>query len=215
MDGTGLVTPEFVGLARNRRTEESGIPHIYFTGCAGNVTAGKYNDGVADNRELFTGRIHTAMLQAEQASTRQPLERVAWTVEPVRLPPREDLDEEDLLAKIASVRTGTKVHSKHALMLTYVRRRERPIPFACMRLNDGVAVVNLPGEIFIEYQLQAQASHPDAFVAVAGYGDLGTGYITMETSFDEGGYEPTDAFVSGKSEKIVRAAIDRVLRETG
>ncbi|MDE2889082.1 MAG: hypothetical protein OXR72_12805 [Gemmatimonadota bacterium] len=215
MDGTGLVTPEFVGLARNRRTEESGIPHIYFTGCAGNVTAGKYNDGVADNRELFTGRIHTAMLQAEQASTRQPLERVAWTVEPVRLPPREDLDEEDLLAKIASVRTGTKVHSKHALMLTYVRRRERPIPFTCMRLNDGVAVVNLPGEIFIEYQLHAQASRPDAFVAVAGYGDLGTGYITMETSFDEGGYEPTDAFVSGKSEKIVRAAIDRVLRETG
>jgi hypothetical protein len=34
----------------------------------------------------------------------------------------------------------------------------------------------------------------------------------METSFDEGGYEPIDAFVSGKSEKIVRAAIDTVLR---
>ena len=211
-DGTGLVTPEFVGLARNRRTEESGVPHIYFTGCAGNVTAGKYNDGVADNRELFTGRIHTAMLEAEQASSRQPLERVAWTVEPVQLPPREDLVEEDLLAKIASVRRGSKVHSKNALMLTYVRRRERPIPITCMHLNDGVAVVNLPGEIFIEYQLHAQASRPDAFVAVAGYGDLGTGYITMKTSFDEGGYEPTDAFVSGQSEKIVRAAIDTVLR---
>ena len=63
-DGTGLVTPEFVGLARNRRTEESGVPHIYFTGCGGNVTAGKYNDGVADNRELFTGRIRTAMVEA-------------------------------------------------------------------------------------------------------------------------------------------------------
>ena len=211
-DGTGLVTPEFVGLARNRRTEESGVPHIYFTGCAGNVTAGKYNDGVADNRELFTGRIHTAMLEAEQASSRQPLERVAWTVAPVRLPPREDLDEEDLLAKISAARIGAKIHSKHALMLTYVRRRERPIPFTCMHLNDRVAVVNLPGEIFIEYQLHAQASRPDAFVAVAGYGDLGTGYITMETSFDEGGYEPTDAFVSGKSEKIVRAAIDKVLQ---
>ena len=214
-DGTGLVTPEFVGLARNRRTEESGVPHIYFTGCGGNVTAGKYNDGVADNRELFTGRIHRAMVEAEQGSTRQPLERVRWTVEPVRLPPREDLVEEDLLAEIASSAPGAKGHSKAALMVTYLRRRERPIPVTCMHINDGVAVVNLPGEIFIEYQLHAQASRPDAFVAVAGYGDLGTGYITMETSFAEGGYEPVDAFVSGQSEKIVRAAIDKVLRETG
>ena len=211
-DGTGLVTPEFVGLARNRRREESGVPHLYFTGCAGNVTAGKYNDGIADNRELFTERIHRAMLEAEQGSARQPLERVRWTVEPVRLPPREDMDEENLLAQIASAATGAKVHSKAALMLTYLRRRERPIPITCLHLNDGVAVVHLPGEIFIEYQLHAQESRPDAFVAVAGYGDLGTGYITLARSFAEGGYEPVDAFVSGRSEKIVRAAIEKVLR---
>ena len=211
-DGTGLVTPEFVGLARNRRRAESDVPHIYFTGCAGNVTAGKYNDGIADNRELFTERIHRAMLEAEQGSTRQPLERVGWTVEPVRLPPREDLAEENLLAQIASAATGAKVHSKAALMLTYLRRREWPIPITCLQLNELVAVVHLPGEIFIEYQLHAQASRPDAFVAVAGYGDLGTGYITLASSFAEGGYEPVDAFVSGRSEKIVRAAIEQVLR---
>ena len=211
-DGTGLVTPEFVGLARNRRREESGVPHLYFTGCAGNVTAGKYNDGIADNRELFTERIHRAMLEAEQGSARQPLERVRWMVEPVRLPPREDMDEENLLAQIASAASGAKVHSKAALMLTYLRRRERPIPITCLHLNDGVAVVHLPGEIFIEYQLHAQESRPDAFVAVAGYGDLGTGYITLARSFAEGGYEPVDAFVSGRSEKIVCAAIEKVLR---
>ena len=76
-----------------------------------------------------------------------------------------------------------------------------------------MAVVHLPGEIFIEYQLHAQESRPDAFVVVvAGYGDLGTGYITLASSFAEGGYEPVDAFVSGRSEKIVRAAIEKVLR---
>ena len=211
-DGTGLVTPEFVGLARNRRKAESNVPHLYFTGCAGNVTAGKYNDGIADNRELFTERVHRAMVEAEQGSTRQPLEHVRWTVEPVWLPPREDMTEESLLAQIASAATGAKVHSKAALMLTYLRRRERPIPITCLQLNDRVAVVHLPGEIFIEYQLHAQASRPDAFVVVAGYGDLGTGYITLASSFAEGGYEPVDAFVSGRSEKIVRAAIEKVLR---
>jgi hypothetical protein len=48
-------------------------------------------------------------------------------------------------------------------------------------------------------------------VAVASYGDLGTGYITMEKSFAEGGYEPSDSFVSGKSEAILRDAIRKVL----
>lgn len=213
LDGTGIVTPEFVGLARNRRSADHGIPHIYFTGCAGNITAGKYNDGTVNNRELFAGRILAAMQASEQQAQRQPLTALDWTVEPVCLPPREDLDEERLLAEIAAAATSDKIHSKAALMLTYLRRRDLPIPITCLHLNGQTAVLNLPGETFIEYQLHAQQARPNAFVAVAGYGDLGTGYITMETSFDEGGYEPSDAFVSGKSERIMREAITKVLKK--
>ena len=96
VDGTGVVNPEFVGQARNRRTVESGVPHLYFTGCAGDVAAGKYNDGIADNRELFAGRIHDAMIAAEQAAERHPLAELRWVVEPILLPPRPDLDEDAL-----------------------------------------------------------------------------------------------------------------------
>ena len=192
------------------------MPNIYFTGCGGNVTAGKYNDGVADNRELFTGRIYEAMATAERESQKEPLSGLRWVVEPVCLPPREDLVEDDLLATIAASAesgeaTTRKTASKAALKLTYLRRRDRPIPITCLHLNDQVAILNLPGETFIEYQLYAQQLRPDAFVAAAGYGDLGTGYITLERSFAEGGYEPVDAFVSGKSEEILRAAIEKVL----
>jgi hypothetical protein len=214
MDGTGIVTPEFVGLARNRRSaQDHNLPHIYFTGCAGNITAGKYNDGLVNNRELFTTRILNAMEASEHQPQRQPLKDLTWTVEPVCLPPREDLNEEDLLAEIASAATSNKIHSKAALMLTYLRRHDLPIPITCLHLNDQIAILNLPGETFIEYQFHAQQARPDAFVAVAGYGDLGTGYITMETSFEEGGYEPNDAFVSGKSEQIMRDAITKVLQK--
>jgi len=212
MDGTGVVTPEFVGLARNRRTAQHGVPHLYFTGCAGNITAGKYNDGIADNRALFTTRIYDAMVASERAMERQPLGALRWVVEPVCLPPREDLDEAALLAEIGAAARSAKVHSKAALMLTYLRRRDRPIPCTCLHLNDRVAIAHLPGETFIEYQLHAQAARPDAFVAVAGYGDLGTGYITLASSFAEGGYEPVDAFVSGAAEAIMRAAIDAILK---
>ena len=212
IDGTGVVTPEFVGLARDRRSAESGVPHIYFTGCAGNITAGKYNDGVADNRELFTGRILAAMRASEEAAGWQPFESLRWAVEEVCLPLREDLEERALLDEIRSAAGSAKVHSKAALMLTYLRQRERPIPLTCLHLNEKVAIAHLPGETFVEYQLHAQAARPDAFVAVAGYGDLGTGYITLAGSFAEGGYEPKDAFVSGASEALMRAAIEAILR---
>lgn len=211
MDGTGVVTPEFVGLARNRRALEHGVSHLYFTGGAGNITAGKYNDGIDDNRELFTRRIHYAMAASEAAMERQKIGSLRWVVEEVCLPPREDLEEEALRAQIRSQTGSARIRSKAALMLTYLRRREKPIPFTCLHLNDRVAIVHLPGETFIEYQLHAQTARPDAFVAVAGYGDLGTGYITLERSFAEGGYEPVDAFVSGASEAIMRRTIDRIL----
>ena len=211
MDGTGEVTPEFVGLARNRRIEEDpGVAHIYFTGCAGNITAGKYNDGIADNRKLFTQRIHQAMLAAEAASTRRSLVRMHWKVEHVHLPPREDMNEPDLRAILGEKKTNVKTKSKTAIMLAYLHRQNIPIPITCLHINDEVGIMHLPGETFIEYQIQAQESRPDAFIAVAGYGDLGTGYITLERSFAEGGYEPVDAFVSGKSEAIMRAAIASV-----
>jgi hypothetical protein len=96
-------------------------------------------------------------------------------------------------------------------MLTYLKRQDLPIPVTALHLGAEAYIVNLPGETFIEYQLAAQAERPDAFVAVAGYGDQGTGYITLERSFAEGGYEPIDSFVSGKSEAILREAIRQVL----
>ena len=104
-----------------------------------------------------------------------------------------------------------KQKSKAALKLTYLQRPHLPIPISCLHLNRDAAILHLPGEAFIEYQLYAQQQRPDSFVAVASYGDLGTGYITLQRSFDEGGYEPTDSFVSGKAEAILKDAIRKVL----
>ena len=80
-------------------------------------------------------------------------------------------------------------------------------------------LVGNPARKFIDIpalgQLFAQGLWPEAFVAVAGYGDLGPGYITLARSFAEGGYEPTDSFVSGEAEQIMRDAIERVMRPLG
>src|SRR5204863_1225748 len=49
--GKGGVSADFVGMARKRRQADTpGTVQIYASGCSGNVTAGKYNDGDPDNR---------------------------------------------------------------------------------------------------------------------------------------------------------------------
>lgn len=214
-DGDGLVTPDFVGLARNRRQqEEGGVPHIYFTGCAGNVTAGKYNDGSPANRAVLTERVYRAMVASEESMRREPLSKWMWRVQPVVLPPREDMNEVGLRERIRAPGGNSIPRSQAALMLSYLKRKDLPIPVTCLQMGPGICILNLPGEAFIEYQLAAQKERPDAFVAVASYGDLGPGYITLERSFAEGGYEPSDAFVSGKAEAILCEAIHGVLLST-
>jgi hypothetical protein len=44
--GDGVVTADFVGIARRRlRSATPGCEHLCFTGCGGDISTGKYNDG--------------------------------------------------------------------------------------------------------------------------------------------------------------------------
>src|SRR5207248_444299 len=87
--GDGRVSSDFCGLARQKRQgEEPNIFQIYFTGCGGNITAGKYNDGAHENRPVLRDRIYTAMKAAWKATRRHELKGWEWRVEPVKLPPR-------------------------------------------------------------------------------------------------------------------------------
>ncbi len=212
-DGTGLVTSDFVGIARERLSEAEGSPHLYFTECAGNITCGKYNDGVADNRELFTQRIVEAMMDSEQNAKPRHLDEPRWATEKVILPPRTDLTRQALRRIISDPETALSAKSRAAIALAYRDRCEAGISISitALRIGPEIVVLHLPGEAFIEYQLYTQSLCRVATVVVPAYGDCGPGYIPMAQSFEEGGYEPTDAFCSAESEGLLRAAICKVI----
>ena len=70
--GDGRATADTAGLARRQLEAEEHVPQIYFTGCAGNIAAGKYNDGTPRARAELTERLHAAMQAAAAAA------RNAW-----------------------------------------------------------------------------------------------------------------------------------------
>lgn len=212
--GDGIVSSDFVGIARERRTAEDHVPHIYFTGCGGNVTAGKYNDGNPANRPILANRMLVAMKASEASAQKTPVGRIAWQTKPVVLPVNETFREEEILKVVRDEKAAAGARIGAALKVTYLRYASAgmPIVFSCLHLGDAVRVVHLPGEPFIEYQLFAQDDGKQKFVAVAGYGDGGCGYIPLQKSFAEGGYEPTQAFAAPISEGIIRQTIVELMK---
>jgi hypothetical protein len=204
--GDGIVSHDFAGIAREKRTQEEGVPHIYFTGCGGNIGAGKYNDGTPPMRPLLAGRIHAAMVESEKNAKRVPLTKIAWKHAPVVLQPDPEFPEERMLKVVQNAETRPTTRIAAALRLGFIRHRE-PIPFTSLHLGDDVCLIHLPGESFVEYQLFAQQQRPGGFVCTASYGDGVTGYIPLEQSFIEGGYEPSQAYAAPNSEKVIKQTL--------
>ena len=214
--GRGGVSADFVGLARKRRQDETpDVFQLYATGCSGNVTAGKYNDGSPANRAVLAGRIARAMADAWEATERHPIERVDFRTAPLRLEPRDGpgFTVQDLRARLA---TDPKPFGQclAALGLSWRERADAGRAIDVPALDLGRAQLLLqPGESYVEYQLLAQRTRPDSFVVTMGYGECATGYIPTDEHFREDDSNLRDwCWVAPGSEARMAEAIRSVLR---
>jgi hypothetical protein len=212
--GQGHMNPDTPGLARERLEKEEGIPQIYFTGCGGNVAAGKYNDGSHEMRMVLANRLYEGMKAAIAATGRAEPAALSWQTGEVRFPPRQepDFSEEHFRSVLADTQKTYPVRMSASIALAwYARLKSRPtVDLSSYQLGPAT-ILHLPGEAFVEYQLYAQSLRPDDFLAVAAYGELGTGYICTDKAFAEGGYEPTQSFVGPPTEALLKASIRQVL----
>jgi hypothetical protein len=215
--GRGSVNWDFVGMARETREKAlPGVPHIHFNGAGGNVAAGKYNDGSQETRPVLASRLAAGMKLAWETQKKQPLGTgdVGWKVVPVSMPVRDTLVDEKLLAKLTNAKLKDRDRLRAARDLTFLRRTVggHQIPLSCLRLGTA-RILHMPGELFVEYQLAAQALRPDDFVAMAAYGDYGPGYIGTEVAYTQGGYETgIVSRVAPKVETVLMDAVRQLLK---
>lgn len=215
--GKGGVSSDFVGLARKRRqADDPEVAQIYFSGCSGNVTAGKYNDGSPENRPLLADCIYQAMSAAWKATRKQPLQQVAFRSVPLRLEPRNGpgFTVADLTKRLT---TDARPFGQclAALGLSWRKRADAGHKIDVPVLDFGPAqLVLLPGESYVEYQLLAQRLRADSFVMAIGYGESATGYVPIEKAFEEGDGNLSDwCWVAPGSERAMTAALEAALRK--
>ena len=96
--------------------------------------------------------------------------------------------------------------------ITFRSRKDRPVELSALWIGNDIRIAHLCGEPMIEFQLFAQELAPSAFVAVAGYGDCGMGYVCTASSYPEGGYEPGASHFVPEAEQDFRAAIEALVK---
>lgn len=198
----GRASADFVGQARESFEREEGVFQVYFTGCAGDVTVGKYNDGSEEARRRLAERLQAALKASAAATVFRAPAAVRWRSVPVQLPAREP-------EKPIESGASPEARYRAACGVAYARRKD---PLSVTAVELGAArILHLPGEPLLEFQEYAQQLDPRRFTAVAGYGDIAPGYICPDKALAEGGYEPSASHLAPGAEALLKRAIEQVL----
>lgn len=213
--GQGGVSADFVGMARaKRQAEDPGIFQMYFTGCSGDTTAGKFNDGAPDNRPVLAERMYAGMKAAWENTKRYPLERVIFRNAPLYLEPKnsDGYSEEEALITLANEEARVFERNLAAMALSWRKRvaAGRAIDVPAVDFGEARFLI-LPGESFVGYQILAQGMSPQAPVVVAGFGECAPGYIPTAISSAEDYNKDTWCWVEPGAEPLITDALAVVL----
>jgi hypothetical protein len=212
--GRGGVTCDFVGIARQKlHREDFSVLQVYVSGCSGDVTAGKYNDGSPDNRQVLADRMYQAMKKSWASTKKSPLRTVEFRTTELQLKynDHEKFSEATLKKTLADSKQNIRERILAAMGLSSLQRiaRGQGIDMPCVDFGDAQLML-FPGEAFVGYQLMAQKMRPDSFVMSIGYGECWPGYVPTKSAFDDN-FGHSWRWVAPGAEAPMRAAMERVL----
>ncbi len=188
--GRGDVSADFIGLARNMRMRQTpGVFQMYLSGCAGDVTAAKYNTGDQPGRLALAERLWRGMVAAWDATKRVPLQAAAFRNVPMQLPAwdKPELSIPHLSKVLADTQASRTDRIYAAMGVSWQERCAAKQPVDLPVLDFGPAqIAILPAEAFVGFQLAAQKMRPDTFVMTPAYGECAPGYFPTAKPREEG-----------------------------
>jgi hypothetical protein len=217
--GQGDVSADFPGMARARRQKDDpNVFQMYFTGCAGDTTAGKYNTGAIENRPILADRLYQAMVAAWKTTRCHPLDKIVLRVAKMPLPARDEGDytKEAMQRILADEKAGRWTRIMAALGSSWRSRVDtgQPVDVPCLELGGTAQFMIMPAETFVGYQLAAQRLRPDCLVMVAGFGDGAAGYIPTDQCWRDG-YNDGYCWVPKMTEKVMTKTMAEALNALG
>ncbi len=116
----------------------------------------------------------------------------------------------DIVARMAEKNFGTVPLAEAVCILEKVARQNEPltVEVQVIGFSDEVAIVALPGEIFVELGLALKKASPFKHMIIAELANGSIGYVPDLAAYSQGNYEVVSArCAAGSGELLVEAAL--------
>lgn len=218
--GGTKVSADYPGVLAKLLGERTGAPTVVFAnGCCGNINHTDYLSGKPQRTTLELG---TAL--ADAAMTAWPNLRALKTQAPrvqstlVKLQRRSFTDAQiaaaqDVAKRMVTQSLGTVTMAEAVCILETVAKKAVPleVEVQSFALSDELAIVALPGEIFVELGLAIKAASPFKHTFIAELANGSMGYVPNREAYPQGNYEVVSARgAEGSGERLVEVALHQL-----
>lgn len=199
----------------------AGMISVFANGCCGNINHGDY----ITRKRRSTLELGTALADATTAVW--PNLKAASTFTPrirselVTLQRRKFSEEQiakakDIASRMMTESLGTVPMAEAVCILETLDKQNVPlaVEVQVIALSDDVAILSLPGEIFVELGLAIKKQSPFKHTFIVELANGSMGYVPNREAYPQGNYEVVSARgEAGSGERLVEVAL-KLLSET-
>ncbi len=216
--GGGLkISADYPGVFTKLIRERQGpdMIAVFANGCCGNINQTDYITGKRRSH------IELGTLLADATTAAWPHLKAAATFKPrirseiVTLQRRKFSDAEidkakDIATRMMTESLGTVVMAEAVCIMETVAKKDIPLTAEVQvaTFSDDIAIVALPGEIFVELGLAIKKASPFKHTFIAELANGSIGYVPNREAYPQGNYEVVSARgEAGSGETLVESAL--------
>lgn len=220
------ISPDFPGYLSKRLAEYHGPEMLTFfaNGCCGNINQINPHWSVPQTGVREGERVGTVLAAAVYRAWPELAPQKTWaprvarevvTLERRQFTADEIEEAKKLVGLIPNPKLGTPAMAKAVCIVDTAAKADVPLEaeVQAIALGEEMAVVALPGEIFVELGLTIKKQSPFKYTFIAELANGSIGYVPNASAYAEGQYEVLSArAVEGSGEKLVEVAV-KLLKE--
>lgn len=222
--GGGLkISADYPGVLAKLLRERHGpeMVAIFANGCCGNLN---HRDYLSEKPQRTTLQLGTALadvatqswLRLEPMKTYAPRARsITVKLQRRQVSEAEAAKAKDMANRMLTENLGTVPMAEAVCILETIAKQDVPLEaeVQVIAFSDDLAIVALPGEIFVELGLAIKAASPFKRTFIAELANGSIGYVPNREAYPQGNYEVVSARgAEGSGERLVEGAV-KLLKE--
>lgn len=211
------ISADYPGVFTRLVSERHGpsMISVFANGCCGNINHGDYYTG----KRRSTLELGTALADATTAvwpalksvdAFKPRVKSEMVTLERRKFSEADVAKAKDVVNRMFTQNLGTVPMAAAVCIMETIDRKDVPlrVEVQVIALSDEVAIVSLPGEIFVELGLAIKKQSPFKHTFIAELANGSMGYVPNKEAYPQGNYEVVSARGEvGSGEKLVEVAL--------